>query len=170
MIRETMKVKSSQEPDTFKVKQVFQNDERTNSLILIRWNVSQVTSETIDGETSTDYEYNEESLTLNLDGKLSSSEIKNYAENHKSELLKEAKAKHERKVETERKKIDKDTGETISYRTHSEAQEREEIGILRNQIVHIVNELGLDTTEEFEKLNQIAREEIQKGIDRKEDL
>lgn len=165
-----MKVKSGQEPDTFKVKQAFQNENETNSLILIRWDVSQVTTETIDGEKSTGYEYNEESITLNIDDKLSSSEIKKYAENHEAGILREAKAKHKRKVETEKERIDKDTGETISAKIHPEAQEREEIGILRNQIVSITNELGLDTTEGFEELNQIAIEEINKGIDRKEDL
>lgn len=164
-----MKVKSSKEPDVFKIR-TSNLEDKTNISVLARWNIQQNTVEGIDGETSTEYEYNEELIRIYLDESMTEPEIEDYLNNNEQKLLEKAKQKHSRKINNEKKEIDKDTGETISARVHSKAKEKEEIAILRNQIVSMVNELGLKTTEDFKKLNKIAREEIQRGINKKEDL
>lgn len=59
--------------------------------------------------------------------------------------------------------LDARTGQRISERVHPQAGVYEELGILRDQIVHILNALGLPPTPEFARLNEVAIEEIERG-------
>lgn len=66
--------------------------------------------------------------------------------------------------------IDRDTANRINSRLHRHQLLEEQVGILRAQLVSIVNELGLATIPEFDELNTIASEEIQQGQDEKDNL
>lgn len=59
--------------------------------------------------------------------------------------------------------IDARTGQRISQRVHPCAGVYEELAILRDQIVNILNALGLTPTPEFARLNEVAIEEIERG-------
>lgn len=59
--------------------------------------------------------------------------------------------------------LDARTGQRISERVHPQAGIYEELGILRDQIVRILNALGLPPTPEFARLNEIAIEEIERA-------
>jgi len=66
--------------------------------------------------------------------------------------------------------IDRDTGAVIDKEVHPFAGLEEQIGILRDQLVHIINELGLTPTADFERLNSIAIAQIEEGAKKKEAL
>jgi len=66
--------------------------------------------------------------------------------------------------------VDRDTGKAIDEAIHPFAGLEEQIGILRDQLVHIVNELGLAPTADFERLNSIAVSKIEEGAKKKEAL
>ncbi len=66
--------------------------------------------------------------------------------------------------------IDRETGEEIARRVHPESGTHLEVGILRDQIVHILNALGLEPTAEFQRHADIAVEEIAAGRAKKEGL
>lgn len=66
--------------------------------------------------------------------------------------------------------IDRDTGQAIDRAIHPFAPPEEHIGILRDQIVQILNALGLEPTPEFARLNEIAIIEIEKARAEKEAL
>jgi len=66
--------------------------------------------------------------------------------------------------------IDRDTGAAIDEEVHSFAGLEEQIGILRDQLVHIINGLGLTPTVDFERLNSIAVAKIEEGAKKKEAL
>lgn len=67
-------------------------------------------------------------------------------------------------------RIDRETDAAIEAQIHATAPIGEQIGILRDQIVRILNSLGLDATEGFALLNEIATTEIKKGRTKKEAL
>ncbi|MFA5053538.1 MAG: hypothetical protein WC565_05745 [Parcubacteria group bacterium] len=58
--------------------------------------------------------------------------------------------------------IDKATNEAISEAVHPFAPIGEQIGILRDQLVQILNTLGIEATPDFARLNEIAIAEIEK--------
>jgi len=64
--------------------------------------------------------------------------------------------------------IDRKTGQTINKATHPFASIEEQIGILRDQLVHVLNTLGIEPTEEFAWLNEIAIKEIEAAREKKE--
>jgi len=64
--------------------------------------------------------------------------------------------------------IDRDTGQKINSEVHPLAGLEEQIGILRDQLVHVLNALGIEPTEEFAKLNEIAIKEIEAAREKKE--
>jgi len=66
--------------------------------------------------------------------------------------------------------IDRDTGAAIDKEVHPFAGLEEQIGILRDQLAHIINELGLTPTTDFERLNSIAVTKIEEGAKKKEAL
>lgn len=66
--------------------------------------------------------------------------------------------------------IDRDTGKAINEAIHPFAPTEEQIGILRDQLVHVLNALGIEPTEEFAKLNEIAIKEIEAARKKKEVL
>jgi len=66
--------------------------------------------------------------------------------------------------------IDRDTGKAIDEAIHPFAGLEEQIGILRDQLVHIINSLGLTPTADFERLNSIAIAKIEEGAKEKEGL
>jgi len=66
--------------------------------------------------------------------------------------------------------IDKQTGKAIDEAIHPFASIEEQIGILRDQIVHILNALGIEPTPEFARLNEIAIKEIEAARKKKEEL
>jgi len=66
--------------------------------------------------------------------------------------------------------IDRDTGKVIDETIHPFAGVEEQIGILRDQLVHIINDLGLTPTADFEQLNSIAVAKIEEGAKKKEAL
>ena len=75
-----------------------------------------------------------------------------------------------RPIEAEIARIDKETELAISQAMHPMAEYGEQIGILREQIVHILNTLGLEPTPEFQRLHETAIAEIEKGRMKKEAL
>ena len=64
--------------------------------------------------------------------------------------------------------IDRKTGQAINKATHPFASIEEQIGILRDQLVHILNALGIEPTPEFAELNEIAIREIEAAREKKE--
>jgi len=64
--------------------------------------------------------------------------------------------------------IDRDTGKAINEAIHPFAPIEEQIGILRDQLVHVLNALGIEPTPEFARLNEIAIKEIEAARKRKE--
>jgi len=66
--------------------------------------------------------------------------------------------------------IDADTGKVIDKEIHSFAGLEEQIAILRDQLVHIINDLGLTPTPDFERLNDIAVAKVEEGAKKKEAL
>lgn len=165
-----MKVRSSVEPNTFEIQQLSQSESLTSFSVKIRWDVTEETREDIDGEKYKEYVYKEILLGLETDEAITENEAIGYCQSRERELLSRAQRKYSREYEEMKKEKDKETGEVISSRLHNKAKKSEEIGILRNQIVKMVNELGLSTSDEFEKMNQIAIEEIERGKNRKSDL
>jgi len=75
-----------------------------------------------------------------------------------------------RPIEAEIARIDKETELAINRAMHPMAEYGEQIGILREQIVHILNTLGLEPTPEFQRLHETAIAEIEKGQMKKEAL
>ena len=59
--------------------------------------------------------------------------------------------------------VDWHTGNAIDRSVHVRAGMQEEIGILRDQLVQLLNALGMEATPEFTRLNEVAIAEIQKG-------
>ena len=66
--------------------------------------------------------------------------------------------------------IDRDTGHEIDKALHPFAGVEQQIGIIRNQIVQIINALGLAPTDGFANFNEIAIAKIQDGEQKKEAL
>ena len=66
--------------------------------------------------------------------------------------------------------IDRKTGQTINGAIHPFAPTEEQIGILRDQLVHVLNALGIEPTDEFARLNEIAIKEIEAARKKKEAL
>ena len=66
--------------------------------------------------------------------------------------------------------IDRDTGKVIDKAIHPFAPTEEQIGILRDQLVHVLNALGIEPTPEFAQLNEIAIKEIEAARKKKETL
>jgi len=64
--------------------------------------------------------------------------------------------------------IDRETGKSIRNSAHPVCGADEQIGILREQIVAILNELGLFSTAEFSAWNQAAIAAITAGRAQKE--
>ncbi len=64
--------------------------------------------------------------------------------------------------------IDAETGASINKVIHPFAGLEEQIAILRDQLVHIINDLGLTPTADFERLNSIAVAQIEEGAKKKE--
>jgi len=67
-------------------------------------------------------------------------------------------------------RIDSMTGIRISNILHPMAPIEEQIGVLRDQLVHILNTLGLEPTPDFARFNEIAVTEIEKARLEKEAL
>ena len=63
----------------------------------------------------------------------------------------------------EAQQIDEQTGQAISQAVHPFCGTEETLGILRDQVVQILNALGMEATAEFAKLNEIAIAEIRRG-------
>jgi len=59
--------------------------------------------------------------------------------------------------------VDWHTGRAIDKAMHARAGESEQIGELRNEIVHILNALGIEPPAGFARFNEIAVAEIEKG-------
>jgi len=64
--------------------------------------------------------------------------------------------------------IDRETGHEINIQMHQFAPLEEQIGILRDQLVHVLNALGIEPTKEFARLNEIAIQEIEAARKKKE--
>lgn len=63
--------------------------------------------------------------------------------------------------------VDYETQCSINLQTHVKAYNGEQIGILRDQIVQWGNKLGLEFTEDFARLNEIAIAAIKEGATKK---
>ncbi|MDD3134863.1 MAG: hypothetical protein PHF64_00030 [Methanoregula sp.] len=59
--------------------------------------------------------------------------------------------------------VDRDTDAAIGAALHPFAATGEQIGILRDQLVQILNALGMEATPDFARLNGIAVAEIEKA-------
>ena len=57
--------------------------------------------------------------------------------------------------------IDRQTGRAISRAAHGLCGNEEQLGILRDQLVQILNTLGIEPTADFARLNEIAIREIE---------
>jgi len=64
--------------------------------------------------------------------------------------------------------IDRETEQKINKELHAFAPWGEQIGILRDQLVHVLNALGIEPTPEFAQLNKIAIKEIEMAREKKE--
>ena len=66
--------------------------------------------------------------------------------------------------------IDAETGQAISQAVHPFCGTEETLGILRDQLVQVLNALGMEATAEFARLNEIAIAAIEEGREKKEAL
>jgi len=73
-------------------------------------------------------------------------------------------------TQTANQAIDMETGTLIDQAAHPFAGTQEEIGIIRDQLVQILNALGLEPTASFAALNTTAIAEIEKARIEKEAL
>jgi len=64
--------------------------------------------------------------------------------------------------------IDRETEKKINSNVHAFSPIGEQIGILRDQLVHVLNALGIEPTPEFARLNEIAIKEIEAAREKKE--
>ncbi len=60
-------------------------------------------------------------------------------------------------------RVDRDTDAAIGAAVHPVAPVGEQIGILRDQLVQLLNTLGIEATPDFARLNEIAIAEIEKA-------
>ncbi len=65
-------------------------------------------------------------------------------------------------------RVDRETDATIGAAIHPAAPVGEQIGILRDQLVQILNALGIEATPDFARLNSIAVEAIEAARAKKE--
>ena len=65
-------------------------------------------------------------------------------------------------------RIDAETDKAIGATLHPAAPIGEQFGILRDQLVQILNALGMEATAEFAKLNEVAIAAIEAGRAKKE--
>jgi len=63
--------------------------------------------------------------------------------------------------------VDYNTGKKINSTIHPHCGEDEQLGILRDQLVQIINALGLEPTADFVRLNEIAIAEIEASAAKK---
>ena len=66
--------------------------------------------------------------------------------------------------------IDRATGQAINAAIHPFCSTEEQLGILRDQLVQILNALGLEATTDFSRLNDVAIAAIEKAGIEKESL
>jgi len=66
--------------------------------------------------------------------------------------------------------IDAETGDRIAQRVHPESGTHLEVGILRQAVTELYNQLGLEAPAELQRHVEIAIEEIAEGRERKEEL
>lgn len=71
-------------------------------------------------------------------------------------------------IEEKQELIDHETEEVINKEIHAFAPIGEQIGILRDQLVCVLNALGIEPTPEFARLNEIAIKEIEAARKKKE--
>lgn len=70
--------------------------------------------------------------------------------------------------EEKKQAVDIETEEKINSGIHPFAFLGEQIGILRDQLVRVLNALGIEPTEDFARLNEIAIREIKAAREKKE--
>ncbi|MDD3494086.1 MAG: hypothetical protein PHZ19_11390 [Candidatus Thermoplasmatota archaeon] len=63
--------------------------------------------------------------------------------------------------------VDRETCQAINAQIHPFAPIEEQIGIIRTQLVSVMNAIGIKATPEFTKFNEIAMAEIEKGTAKK---
>ena len=66
--------------------------------------------------------------------------------------------------------VDRETGTAISAAMHPLCGTEEQLGLLRDQLVQILNALGMKATAGFARLNKVAITEIEAGRVKKEGL
>ena len=66
--------------------------------------------------------------------------------------------------------VDRKTAQDINAAIHPFCSTEEQLGILRDQLVKILNALGLEATTDFARLNDVAIAEIEKARVEKEAL
>ncbi len=165
--------RSSQEPEQVELKRKELSDDGVRIDLRVRWNIEQITVEDIDGESHTEYEYDESKLTITYRGIPTNSAIQDFIDRNKQGLILKGKQKHEGTSlsTTEKEKlIDYETGKAIDNRIHESSGLEEQIAIIRDQLISIINEAGYSVTTEFDQLNTIATEEIDEGQTRKNNL
>ncbi|MDD5245654.1 MAG: hypothetical protein PHU49_16720 [Syntrophorhabdaceae bacterium] len=66
--------------------------------------------------------------------------------------------------------VDRETGKVISEAMHPLCGTEEQLGILRDQLVQILNTLGVEATADFARLNEIATRCIENGQKQKAEM
>jgi len=66
--------------------------------------------------------------------------------------------------------IDVWVGKQIDRAMHPFVPLEEQLGILRKQLIQILNTIGLEPTPEFARLNEVAAQAVQEGRAKKEKL
>jgi len=159
--------RSTIQPDAIKLWQLKQTDSGYLADISASWDAEQVTVEDDMGDR-TEWQYESIRFCVPYDG--DPNQVSGWLDAQETRLLITAKLMKGSTLSTDEQAvyIDYETGANISTASHPLSPIDEQIGILREQLVQIINSLGLDPTDGFASLNATALAEIAKGQAAKE--
>lgn len=161
-------VRSTIQPEPIRLWRMEVTEEGLLLHLSLHWDEHQVEVEGIDEESHQEWEYKEARLVILYKGLVS--EVANWLTKNQTSLVLRAKAKWEEEhdaptlsLEERESLIDYETGHTINTRLHPTSGVEEQIGILRKQLVNLLDGLGITPTAEFEAMNAIVLEEVENG-------
>jgi len=166
--------RSTIQPDALRLWKVEQTDRELLLHISANWNATE--SQIEDGQgTHTEWQYDTIRFVVPYQGERGV--VDTFLQQQEARILLVGKTLWEVKnnqtaITVDEAKLlkDRETQEAIKSSLHSVAGAGEESGIIREQIVEILNTLGLEPSEDFAMLNELAIAEIEKAQIEKEAL
>ena len=138
--------------------------------LLVHWNFySYIQDDEMSDSNQTIYTANEEELSVVYQGLPSN--LDGWLNKNQPYFVLLAKQKADDLTKTEKEKlIDYETGRAIDSRVHPASGIEEQIAIMRDLLTQNINAGLLNSTEEFDRFNEIAVEEVEAGQSKKRDL